>query len=236
MSKETTQRKIVVFTGAGVSAESGLKTFRDSDGLWNNYHISDVATYSAWQRNPALVLDFYNQRRRGVVEARPNAAHLAIAELERQYDVVVITQNIDDLHERAGSSNVIHLHGEITKARSTANENLVIDIGGADINLGDLGEDFAQLRPHIVWFGEPIFNYEISQDHIASADKILVVGTSLTVQPAAGMLREARHDAEKVIVAFDVEAVPYGYTLMKGSATSLVPSLVNAWLNHQKAT
>src|SRR4051812_7221105 len=149
------KKKIVILTGAGISAESGLKTFRDSDGLWEGYDVTEVATPGAWRRDPKLVLDFYNMRRRNVAEANPNAAHIGLAELENYFDVHIITQNIDDLHERAGSTRVLHLHGEIFKMRSEADESLVYEIRN-DINLGDTAEDGAQLRPHIVWFEEPV--------------------------------------------------------------------------------
>src|SRR4028119_1635906 len=148
------KKKLVVLTGAGISAESGLKTFRDSDGLWEGYDIEDVATATAWKRNPALVLEFYNMRRKGVAEAAPNAAHAALAELQNDFDVHIITQNIDDLHERGGSTNVLHLHGQIFKMRSIKDEEKNYDIRG-DINLGDLAKDGGQLRPDIVWFEEP---------------------------------------------------------------------------------
>jgi len=149
------KKKVIVLTGAGISAESGLKTFRDSDGLWMGYNIEDVATPRAFKRNPQLVLDFYNQRRKDVAAATPNAAHIGLAELEKDFDVTIVTQNIDDLHERGGSSNIIHLHGEIFKMRSTGDENKIYEIRG-DIKLGDLAEDGRQLRPHIVWFEEPV--------------------------------------------------------------------------------
>src|SRR5947208_3388770 len=149
------KKKLVVLTGAGISAESGLKTFRDSDGLWEGYDINEVATATAWKRNPALVQEFYNLRRKGVKEAQPNAAHYTLADLENDFDVHIITQNIDDLHERAGSTKILHLHGEIFRMRSEADESLVYNIRG-DINLGDKAEDGAQLRPHIVWFEEPV--------------------------------------------------------------------------------
>src|SRR6201990_748954 len=149
------KKKLVVLTGAGISAESGLKTFRDSDGLWEGYNIEDVATPRAWRRDPQLVLDFYNMRRKNVAEAKPNAAHIGLAELERHFDVHIITQNIDDLHERAGSTKVMHLHGEIFKMRSERNHNLLYDIR-TDIKWGDLADDGQQLRPHIVWFEEPV--------------------------------------------------------------------------------
>lgn len=180
-------KKLVVLTGAGISAESGLKTFRDSDGLWEGYNIEDVATPEAYARNPALVLDFYNFRRRNVAEAIPNKAHHILAELEQHFDVRIITQNIDDLHERAGSTHVLHLHGEIFKMRSSIDPYLVYDIRG-DIQLGDKAEDGTQLRPHIVWFGEAVPMIEPAIELTASADLFAVVGTSLVVYPAAGLV------------------------------------------------
>lgn len=189
------KKKIVVLTGAGVSAESGIKTFRDSNGLWENYPVEDVASIEGWYRDRALVLAFYNARRREVAAAQPNAAHLAIASLEKDYDVTVVTQNIDNLHERAGSSDIIHLHGEITKVRpeNCYNERdgfsvkHVKDIGYRDINIGDLSDDGVQLRPHIVWFGEPVPNIEKAAEEVEKADCLLIVGTSMQVYPAAGL-------------------------------------------------
>ncbi len=178
------RRRIVVFTGAGISAESGIPTFRDSGGLWENYRIEEVATPEAWQRNPKLVLEFYNARRRQIAQAQPNAAHRALAELEKAYDVVVVTQNIDDLHERGGSSQVLHLHGEITKARCPVDDSLIYDIGYDDIRWGDTCEHGHQLRPHVVWFGEPVPMYERAAPIMRSADIGIVVGTSLVVAPA----------------------------------------------------
>ena len=233
MSKPIEKNKIVVFTGAGISAESGLQTFRDSNRLWNNYQVSEVATPHAWERNPRLVLDFYNQRRAQAVSAIPNKAHLAIAELEKKFNVVVITQNVDDLHERAGSHNVIHVHGELIKARSTIDNNLIYDIGGKDINVGDTCEKGGQLRPHIVWFGEEIHNYEISAQHFKSAAKVLVVGTSLTVYPVAGLLKKARYHAEKIIVGLEIDKKPYGFTFFRGTAVDLVPHIIDCWLSER---
>lgn len=179
---------LVVLTGAGISAESGLKTFRDSDGLWEGYNIEDVATFEAWERNPQMVQDFYNQRRRGVLAAQPNAAHYALASLEEQYQVTIITQNIDNLHERAGSTHVVHLHGEITKSQSTINHQLIYDIKGADLAMGDICELGSQLRPFIVWFGESVPMIEKAAAIVATADVFLIVGTSLVVYPAAGLV------------------------------------------------
>lgn len=181
---------MVVLSGAGVSAESGLRTFRDSDGLWEEYRIEDVATPQAWSRDPGLVLRFYAMRYDQVREAAPNEAHHAIAELERAYDVRVITQNIDDLHERAGSSQVMHLHGEITKVRSTADPKWVSTVNGPYLKLGDRCPLGSQLRPHIVWFGEAVPLITEAARIVAQADILIVVGTSLQVYPAAGLVHE----------------------------------------------
>ncbi len=181
------KKKLVVLTGAGVSAESGLKTFRDSDGLWEGYDVTEVASPEGWKRNPALVLDFYNQRRLDVKHAQPNEAHYALASLEEKYEVVVITQNIDDLHERAGSTRVIHLHGEIFKMRSEYQPHPNFDITG-DILAGDLAPDGGQLRPDIVWFGEEVPMIAEASRIASKADIFIVVGTSLAVYPAAGLI------------------------------------------------
>lgn len=178
---------MAVLTGAGISAESGLRTFRDSDGLWEGYDVTEVATPRAWRKNPELVLKFYNERRKNVAEAKPNAAHFGLAELEKDFDVTIITQNIDDLHERGGSTNIIHLHGEIFKMRSEYDENLIKEIRG-DIHLGDLAEDGGQFRPHIVWFEEPVPKIEEAVPVVYSADIFAVVGTSLVVYPAASLI------------------------------------------------
>ncbi|MBU6158576.1 MAG: NAD-dependent deacylase [Bacteroidetes bacterium] len=193
------KKKLVVLTGAGISAESGLKTFRDSDGLWEGYDIEEVATPRAWRKNPQLVLDFYNMRRKNVVEAKPNSAHLVLAELQDFFEVIIVTQNIDDLHERAGSRSVLHLHGEILKMRSEKNEQLIYPIHD-DIQLGQLAEDGAQLRPHIVWFEEPVPMMEKAVQLVAHADLFAVVGTSLLVYPAAGLVHYAPPFLPKYIV------------------------------------
>lgn len=193
------KNKLVVLTGAGISAESGLRTFRDSDGLWEGYEVTEVATPRAWRRDPALVLSFYNMRRRDVAGAVPNAAHIGLAELEKDFDVQIITQNIDDLHERAGSTKVLHLHGEIFKMRSEADESLVYDIRG-DMSLGDLAPDGAQLRPHIVWFEEPVPMIAAAARLTQEADIFVIVGTSLVVYPAAGLVDVAPYDCPKFIV------------------------------------
>lgn len=201
--------KLVVLSGAGVSAESGLKTFRDSDGLWEGYNVEDVATPEAWAKDPAMVLEFYNMRRRNVKEAEPNAAHYGLAALEEKFDVTIITQNIDDLHERAGSSNVLHLHGEIFKMRSEINEDMVYDISG-DIQLGEKAADGGQLRPHIVWFGEPVYMIEKAIPYVQSADIFVVVGTSLLVYPAAGLVSHAKHNIPKYIID---RRIPYTWDI-----------------------
>jgi NAD-dependent deacetylase len=199
------KKKLVVLSGAGISAESGLKTFRDSDGLWEGYDIAEVATPRAWKKNPGLVLEFYNMRRKNVREALPNAAHYGLAELEKKFDVQIITQNIDDLHERAGSSNVLHLHGEIFRMRSEKDESLVYEIRD-DIKLGDKAKDGAQLRPHIVWFEEPVPLIEEAVPHVRNADLFVVIGTSLVVYPAAGLVNYARQHIPKFIVD---KRIPY---------------------------
>ncbi|HSU27544.1 MAG TPA: NAD-dependent deacylase [Chitinophagaceae bacterium] len=199
------KKKIVILTGAGISAESGLRTFRDSDGLWEGFEVTEVATPRGWRKNPQLVLDFYNYRRKDVAAAQPNKAHTGLAELEKDFDVHIITQNIDDLHERAGSTKVLHLHGEIFKMRSERDESLVSAITG-DINLGDLASDGAQLRPYIVWFEEPVPMIEKAIGVVQGADIFVVVGTSLVVYPAAGLVNYAAADVPKFIVD---KKIPY---------------------------
>ncbi|KXO01303.1 NAD-dependent deacetylase [Aequorivita aquimaris] len=186
--------KIAVLTGAGVSAESGIKTFRDSDGLWEGHDVMEVASPEGFERNPEVVLDFYNQRRRQLLTVQPNAAHRALAALEKMHEVTIITQNVDDLHERAGSTNVIHLHGELLKVRSTFDEDLILD-WKEDLNLGDFCENNHQLRPHIVWFGEMVPMIEVAADVVARADAVIIVGTSMQVYPAAGLVQYAKPDA-----------------------------------------
>ena len=193
------KKKLVILSGAGISAESGLRTFRDSDGLWEGYNVEDVATPEAWKKDPQLVLNFYNERRRNVADAKPNAAHIGLAALENDFDVTVITQNIDDLHERAGSTNVLHLHGEIFKMRSEWDGELVSEIRG-DIKLGDLATDGKQLRPFIVWFGEPVVMMEKAVEVVYTADIFAVVGTSLAVYPAAGLINYVSANTPKYII------------------------------------
>ena len=222
-------KNVVVFTGAGVSAESGIRTFRDSGGLWEEYSIEEVATPEAWSRNRSLVLDFYNQRRLQVIAAEPNPAHLALARLEKLFGVQVITQNIDDLHERAGSTNILHLHGEIRKSRSTVDPRLVYEIGGADLNEGDRCEKGSQLRPHIVWFGEAVPAMDEAVRITQGADIFIVVGTSLEVYPAASLVNYAPVGSLKFLV--DPSAnLPIGihdFTLIREAAGIGVPRLVN---------
>ncbi|WP_432410279.1 SIR2 family NAD-dependent protein deacylase [Rasiella sp. SM2506] len=185
---------IAVLTGAGVSAESGLKTFRDSNGLWEGHDVMSVASPQGFANNPVLVLDFYNQRRKQLLEVEPNTAHKALAQLEKNHEVTIITQNVDDLHERAGSTNVVHLHGELLKVRSTFDEDLVLD-WKTDLNLGDFCEHNHQLRPHIVWFGEAVPLIEIAAKIVEQADIVVIVGTSMQVYPAAGLIQHAREEA-----------------------------------------
>lgn len=226
-------KKLVVFTGAGISAESGLKTFRDSDGLWENYRIEDVATPMAWIKNRRLVLDFYNLRRKQVLEAQPNAAHKGLVELEKHYDVHIITQNIDDLHERAGSKKVLHLHGEIRKSKSTVDPSLIYDINGWEIKEGEKCEKGSQLRPHIVWFGEAVPELENAAYIASLADIFLIIGTSLQVYPAASLINYAPPDSLKYYID-PLASQNYSYTditcINKKAAegvTTLVQQLIN---------
>ena len=181
-------KKIIVLSGAGMSAESGILTFRDMGGLWDQYRIDEVASPIAWQKNPKLVLDFYNIRRKQLLKVEPNKAHYALVELEKKYDVEIITQNVDDLHERAGSTNIMHLHGELRKVRSVDDENLVSNLEGWELKLGDLASDGAQLRPHIVWFGEDVPLIDLAAERVNQADILIIIGTSLSVYPAAGLI------------------------------------------------
>ncbi len=193
-------KKLVVLTGSGISAESGLKTFRDMGGLWEQYEITEVASPEAWERDPELVLKFYNERRKQLLEVQPNKAHKILAELENYFDIEIITQNIDDLHERAGSSKVLHLHGELRKARSTGDPKLVYDIEGAELNLGDKCEKGYQLRPHVVWFGEPVPAIGEAAALTREADIMAIIGTSLMVYPAAGLVDFAVKDCPVYVV------------------------------------
>lgn len=193
-------KKIVVLTGAGMSAESGLKTFRDSGGLWEEYDVTVVASIDGWRQDPELVLKFYNERRKQLENAQPNAAHKALAKLEEKYDVRIITQNVDNLHERAGSKHVLHLHGLLTQARSSIDVNLVYDIGYKEIHIGDLCEKGSQLRPNIVWFGEAVPLITTAAEICSDADIFVVIGTSLVVYPAAGLIDEVPKDATVIVI------------------------------------
>lgn len=202
------KKHIVVLTGAGISAESGLKTFRDSDGLWMGHNIEDVATPRAFAKDPQLVLDFYNQRRKDVAAALPNAAHFGLTDLEKYFKVTIITQNIDDLHERAGSTKVLHLHGEIFKMRSIHDENTIYEVRG-DINVGDVDKNGIQLRPHIVWFEEPVPMMEKAISYMDDCDFFVVVGTSLQVYPAASLLHYAPAHLPKFIIDKKIPAIQH---------------------------
>lgn len=230
MRPDVQANKVVVLSGSGVSAESGLPTFRDSAGLWNSYSWEEVASPQGWKAHPEVVLDFYNQRRQQAWSAAPNAAHRAIAALEAAYEVVVITQNVDELHERAGSSNVLHVHGEIAYARGTSEARRRYRIEGSPVSMGQLCEDGTQLRPDVVWFGEEVERLDDAHFHMASTQKVLIVGTSLSVFPVADLVKAARGRAEKVVVSLDGQRPPYGYKALQGKATELVPSLTERWL------
>lgn len=214
------KKKLVVLTGAGISAESGIKTFRDHDGLWEGYKIEDVATPEAWKKDPQLVLDFYNMRRKNVADAEPNQAHLILASLEQYFNVQIITQNVDDLHERANSSQVVHLHGEIFKMRSEKDDTLISEIRG-DIHLGDLAKDGGQFRPHIVWFGEEVPLMEMAFDMVSTADVFLIVGTSLLVYPAASLGSFVPSTAKCLIVDKKIPSniISNKYTIVENKAT-----------------
>jgi NAD-dependent deacetylase len=222
-------KKIVVLTGAGISAESGIRTFRDSNGLWEEHRIEDVATFEAWQRNQDLVLDFYNQRRKQLYEAKPNAGHLALTKLEKKFDVQIITQNVDDLHEQAGSKHVLHLHGELKKARSTVDESLVYEIDGWELKKGDRCEKGSQLRPHIVWFGEAVPMIEKAIEISAVADIFIVIGTSLNVYPAASLIYYVKKGTPVYLIDPHAEMLNgiKNLTLFREPAGTGVPKLVN---------
>ncbi|MCL2040682.1 MAG: NAD-dependent deacylase [Bacteroidales bacterium] len=226
-------KKVIILTGAGISAESGIKTFRDSDGLWENYPIEDVATPEGWRRNPELVLKFYNERRKQLSEVVPNDAHTALQRLEARYDVQIITQNVDNLHERAGSSKILHLHGLLTQARSSVDDSLVYDIGEKAIAMGDVCEKGSQLRPHIVWFGEMVPNIEIAARMVEKSDILVIIGTSLVVYPAAGLLNYAPKYCRKFLIDPNAPAMSHvpQMTIMKEKAGTGVPKLVDKLLN-----
>ena len=222
----------MVLTGAGVSAESGLKTFRDSDGLWEGYRVEDVATPEAWRRNPDLVLQFYNERRKALLSAKPNEAHNSLSRLQEKYSLKIITQNVDNLHEQAGSANVLHLHGELMKSRSTIDPELVYDIRGAELNPGDKCEKGSQLRPHIVWFGEAVPMMDEAIEMASKADIFIVIGTSLVVYPAAGLVDFVPSEARLYVVDPRKPQMHFGrevhYIVEKASVG--VPALVDRLL------
>ena len=225
-------KRIVVLTGAGISAESGLKTFRDSDGLWEGYNIEDVATPGGWQRNPQLVQDFYNERRKSILAAKPNAAHFSLAKLGEKFEVTIITQNIDDLHERAGSTNVVHLHGIITRSQSNLKPHLTYPIEGWELKMGETCELGSQLRAHVVWFGEAVPMIERAAALCAEAELFLLVGTSLAVYPAAGLINYVPTEVIKYIIDPQIPATGYNRMVeMPFKATIGVPMLVEELLS-----
>ena len=224
----TKMKTLVILSGAGISKESGIPTFRDNDGLWKTYKFSEVASPIAWRKDPQLVLDFYNFRRKAVIEAKPNHAHLALKELEKHFTVKIITQNVDDLHERAGSTDILHLHGQIRKARSTKDESKVFDIEGSILNLGDLCPLGSQLRPHIVWFGESVPAIDEAIKLVKTADIFLVIGTGLQVYPAAGLIGYVPKKAAKYLIdPEDNHSVGKDYNHLKMTAVEGVHIFVN---------
>jgi NAD-dependent deacetylase len=229
-------KKIVILTGAGISAESGISTFRDSNGLWEQHRIEDVATFDAWKRNPDLVLEFYNQRRKQLYEVKPNAGHNALVKLEKNFDVQIITQNVDDLHEQAGFTKVLHLHGELKKVRSTLDENLVYTLDGWELKKGDKCEEGSQLRPHIVWFGEAVPMIAPAQKLSAEADIFIVIGTSLNVYPAAGLVYYVKRGTPVYLIDPHAEMLPdvKNLTVIRETAGKGVPKLVKQLLEQEK--
>lgn len=226
-------KKLVVLTGSGISAESGIPTFRDMGGLWEQYNFVDVASPEAWENNPELVLRFYNERRKKVIESNPNDGHYGLVELQKYFDTQIITQNVDDLHERAGSQKVLHLHGEIRKARSTKNPNLIYPINGWELNIGDHCEFGSQLRPHIVWFGEAVSEISTAIEICRHADIFVVIGTSLNVYPAAGLIDYISADCPVYLIDPSDEFATYNNLVMhiKQKATTGVPLLINELKN-----
>lgn len=227
------RKKIAVLTGAGMSADSGIATFRDSGGLWEGADVMEVASVDGWYQNPEKVLEFYNQRRRQLEKANPNAGHRALADLETVYDVTVITQNVDNLHERGGSSDIIHLHGELTKVRPDEEEGPVMEIGYADVHMGDTDEKGRQFRPHIVWFGEMVPMMEVAADVVSRCDILIIIGTSLLVYPAAGLVNMVSPHAELYVI--DRVKPDYQFlsrmTFIEKSAAEGTPELVRTLLN-----
>jgi NAD-dependent deacetylase len=221
--------KVVILSGSGLSAESGLPTFRDAAGLWRQYSWVELASPEGWRKHPEVVLAFYNERRAKAWAAQPNAAHFAIASLEKLFDVVVITQNVDNLHERAGSARVLHVHGELAYARGTGPARKRYRIDHAPIELGQKCEEGTQLRPDIVWFGEETQHLDQAREHVAAANKVLVVGTSLTVYPAAGLIEFARPGSERILNSLEMDEVPAGFEFLPGPATAVVPKVTERW-------
>ena len=225
-------KNIVVFTGAGISAESGLGTFRGSGGLWENYQIEDVATPEAFHKNPSLVLDFYNIRRKQLLQSQPNEAHTSLTRLQQRFNLSIITQNIDDLHERSGSLDVLHLHGKLRESRSTIN-NQVYKIKGVDLNIGDMCEKGGQLRPNVVWFGEDVPNMSQAIELVVRADIFIIIGTSLNVYPAASLINYAK-DADRIILIDPISSFYDGVEIICEKASIAVPKLVDELLNFYK--
>ena len=225
-------KKIVVFTGAGISAESGLGTFRDSGGLWDNYKIEDVATPDAFKKNPELVLEFYNIRRRQLLSSSPNSAHYALNKLQQNFNLQIITQNIDDLHERSGSNNVLHLHGKLRQSKSTL-DNKLYEIEGSELILGDLCPNGAQLRPNVVWFGEAVPMMDVAIEIVKTADIFIIIGTSLNVYPAASLIHYTSNSCEKYII--DPNADDYqGINVIRKKASESVPILVDQLISQNQ--
>ena len=227
-------KKIVVLTGAGMSAESGISTFRDAGGLWEKYKIDDVATPQAWRRNPALVLDFYNQRRKQLFEVEPNAGHIALAELEKKYHVQIITQNVDNLHERAGSKNILHLHGELMKVRSTGPGEEIFELtpDNYQTHLGDKCPKGYQLRPHIVWFGEAVPEIEKAEYMTTQADILVIIGTSLQVYPAAGLIHNAKYGIPIYLIdPHEIDNLPADITVIKKGVSEGMIELIEKYIS-----
>ena len=229
------KKQITILSGAGISAESGISTFRDSDGLWENHRIEDVATPDAWQRNPELVQEFYNLRRKQLLEVEPNAAHFAITELQEKFNVQVITQNVDDLHERAGNANVLHLHGQLKQVRSTGYPHEVYDLEGWELLMGDKCENGHQLRPHIVWFGEDVPNLPVAADVVSKSDAVIIVGTSLNVYPAASLYQYAKPNCPIWIIDPKANELiyPESITPINEKAGAALPRLVQSLLKEE---
>ncbi len=226
-----TRKKLVVLSGAGISKESGIPTFRDNNGLWKQYRFEEVASPEAWRRDPEMVLEFYNYRRKIVRNAHPNYAHIALAELEKDFDVVIITQNVDDLHERAGSKNILHLHGEIMKARSTANPEIIIDLDTDELNIGDKCPLGSQLRPHIVWFGEPVSYIDKAIEIVKTANIFLVIGTGLKVYPAASLIHYTPRNCRNFLIDPGAEfGPPENFIHIKSNAVEGMKVFIEKYL------